>query len=277
MARRLTTLDDLCALAIARGGKCLSTEWATAHTRYRWRCGRGHEWQATWASVRHVRSWCPSCYSGLSHGERISRLALEAMLNIKLPTAHPTWLRISKRRVLELDGYNAEQQIAFEYHGKQHYEATTRFSHEDVSGIRERDTIKRRLCWEQGVTLVVVPTFRAYSDVEGTLRQIEMAVTAAGLKEAPGWRDRRPKDFEAVWDYVSQIPDVAHRIAEERRGRCLSMVMVKNRVYFEWQCEKGHCWRASLSRVNSEGTWCKRCATSAVANAVWAARRGSQP
>ena len=47
-------------LAIARWGKCLSTEYVGSKSRLLWQCARGHHWQAAPASVVEG-TWCPVC------------------------------------------------------------------------------------------------------------------------------------------------------------------------------------------------------------------------
>lgn len=58
--RRKYTLEDMKALARARGGECVSETFRSSHDRMRWRCDRGHEWST---KAWHVISgrWCPSC------------------------------------------------------------------------------------------------------------------------------------------------------------------------------------------------------------------------
>lgn len=58
-ARRLT-VEHARSLARERGGEFLSTEYRTALTKYRWRCGSGHEWDATYNSVQQGH-WCREC------------------------------------------------------------------------------------------------------------------------------------------------------------------------------------------------------------------------
>ena len=46
--------------ALSRGGRCLSTEYVDIKTKLKWKCGFGHEWEA---SPRLLKSghWCPDC------------------------------------------------------------------------------------------------------------------------------------------------------------------------------------------------------------------------
>lgn len=56
---------------------------------------------------------------------------------------------------LELDIYLPEHQLAFEYHGEQHYHEVPFFGPLELT--RQRDILKRELCKQQGIKLVEVP------------------------------------------------------------------------------------------------------------------------
>lgn len=53
-------IDDMQELAASRGGQCLSDEFIDLKTRLRWRCGFGHEWEAT-PLLHRAGHWCPQC------------------------------------------------------------------------------------------------------------------------------------------------------------------------------------------------------------------------
>ena len=60
--KRKYTLQDMCALAVARGGECLSTKYETVEDKLRWRCAHGHEWLTVVSSVIGADgSWCTEC------------------------------------------------------------------------------------------------------------------------------------------------------------------------------------------------------------------------
>lgn len=54
------TMDEIHHLARSRGGKCLSAEYVDSKTKMLWECGKGHQWEATSASIRSGK-WCPDC------------------------------------------------------------------------------------------------------------------------------------------------------------------------------------------------------------------------
>jgi hypothetical protein len=47
--------------------------------------------------------------------------------------------------------------------------------------------------------------------------------------------------------------------AARRGGRCLAETYVDSLTLMDWECEKGHRWRAVAHAIR-QGHWCKRCA-----------------
>ena len=53
----------------------------------------------------------------------------------------------------------------------------------------------------------------------------------------------------------------AHKLAEERGGKCLSTAYTNANQLLEWQCSEGHVWKAKYGNVYW-GNWCKKCSES---------------
>jgi hypothetical protein len=49
------------AVAAAHGGECLSSEHLGGKEKMRWRCAKGHEWEAPLSRITNHVSWCPEC------------------------------------------------------------------------------------------------------------------------------------------------------------------------------------------------------------------------
>jgi hypothetical protein len=76
----------------------------------------------------------------------------EALFNVDFPLRHPRWLRSSRGGRLELDGYNADLKLAFEYQGFTH--SREKGYGEPLAAIARRDAEKAELCSRRSVTLV---------------------------------------------------------------------------------------------------------------------------
>jgi hypothetical protein len=247
-----------------KGGVCLSETYTDIFVHLRWRCEDGHEWMAQPTSIRGG-SWCPNCArAGSSFGERAARLILEAMFSTPFLKVRPVWLRRpGKRSSMELDGYAERLNVAFEYHGEQHYNPDKgRFNAAKVEAIRERDAIKRRLCWERGVVLVEIPRFTDNHDLNRCIAEVDFAVLRAGLKPPKRWK--RPADLQSLRAPLERVFGASgvaeiRRIVSERGGELVSERADSAKERLQWRCSKGHEWLAVAYDVKA-GSWCPVCA-----------------
>ena len=83
---------------------------------------------------------------------------LEELYNEKFPNVRPEWLiNPETNHLLELDCYNKEMGIAFEYQGRQHYEPVEFFGGEETyKKVKKRDKIKRKVCKRHSVRLIEI-------------------------------------------------------------------------------------------------------------------------
>jgi hypothetical protein len=140
-------------VALEKGGKCLSDTYVNSISRLEWICKFGHIWSATLNSVKDRKTWCPRCRE--SKGETETRAIFEELLSASFPKTRPSFLG-----GLELDGYNEDLSLAFEYNGFQHYEFVPYFHPNglpDLIAQKERDERKKQLCDDDGITLITVP------------------------------------------------------------------------------------------------------------------------
>ena len=104
-----------------------------------------------------------------SKGEKECRRVIEKYTGMSFPKQRPNFLRnnISGSN-LELDCFNDHLKIAVEYNGEQHYKYTPYFhsSKEAFYNLKYKDDIKKRLCRENGIHLIVVPYTVSFSDIE---------------------------------------------------------------------------------------------------------------
>jgi hypothetical protein len=101
----------------------------------------------------------------MSKGERLCRFLFEQMVQKPFVSCRPAFLRASSMRCLELDGYCKEYRLAFEYHGKQHYQFVPFFHKKENEFYTqlERDFLKKDLCLKNDIWLIEVP-FRIKDD-----------------------------------------------------------------------------------------------------------------
>jgi hypothetical protein len=103
-----------------------------------------------------------------SKGETECRRFLETLFQLPFPKVRPTFLKnpITGNN-LEIDCYNSTLRLGIEYNGKQHYSFTS-FFHRNVEASNNqkyRDELKRRMCRENGITLIEVPYTIKLNDI----------------------------------------------------------------------------------------------------------------
>lgn len=108
-----------------------------------------------------------------SKREELCRSIIEEIYGVKFDPIRPDWLvNPETGRNLELDGYNPQLKIAFEYNDKQHYlwpNFTGQSYQKFIAQVR-RDTYKVNRCDQVGVYLITipynVPNSRLYSYID---------------------------------------------------------------------------------------------------------------
>lgn len=101
------------------------------------------------------------CGGRSSEAEEEFRARLENEFGVEFPKEKPKWLICPiKGTQLELDGYNEEHRIAFEYDDPYHFNPGN-----DL--VRLRDAYKDWMCAEKRISLIRV----AYNDDESTIKR----------------------------------------------------------------------------------------------------------
>ena len=55
------TIEEMQAIAAARGGRCVSTHYVNNMTPLEWECAHGHRWLVVASNVKQRGSWCKAC------------------------------------------------------------------------------------------------------------------------------------------------------------------------------------------------------------------------
>lgn len=239
------TIDEMQEIAKLRGGMCLSNEYVDSKTKLKWRCKDGHEWESAPNNIKSG-SWCPSCTK--YKAEERCRYIFEELLNKKFKKS---------RKVIngfELDGFNRELMLAFEYHGKQHYEYVP-FFHRSIENFNkriQRDFEKERLCEKQGIRLITIPHDVANSDNE------LISFIKSKLIEYKVQLENENVDLSNYYKSLSILIELK-RLAEKRGGKLLSNYYINSESKLKWECEQKHVWYTTPTVIKG-GHWCPVCA-----------------
>ena len=123
-----------------------------------------------------LKEGCPSCSNGVFVGEERVRIILKTHFRKEFKKIRPEWLiNHNTNSKMELDGYNEELKIAFEYQGRQHYSNNTQFAGTQKEQ-EERDQLKKKLCEANNIKLYVLDQPSSYAEdkfVESILAQFK--------------------------------------------------------------------------------------------------------
>ena len=255
------TIEEMRELAESRGGKCLSVAYVNKETKLRWQCAEGHEWESSPGNINHLKSWCPICSQGNS--ERICRDVFRQVFGAEFKKIKPIWLINDRGNRMELDGFCEEFSLAFEYHGKQHYEHVGSFHRgkNDLARRKSDDEIKRALCKKNGVFLIEVPYTVEMDELPFFIIK---AVTSSG--KAFAMRDPEQVDV-AAYVLPERLREM-QELASAKGGKCLSTAYVNKETKLRWRCSQGHEWEATPGNIKNSGTWCLTCANANQGNSL---------
>ena len=247
-------------IAKSRGGKCLSKEYVNANSKLEWECAYGHRWKATPGKVHKGYSWCNECSSSIS--ERICRAYFQQLFGKKFPKSRPRWLKNNRCNQMELDGYCKELRIAFEHQGEQHYTSKSYFSKtkQSLKQRKEDDRNKSQLCEKNGVRLIAIPQLFTRTKLEDLQRFIYEECKRLHIRCSKSILGKKIK-LKSAWLSEEKQKRLieANVLADSKQGKCLSSVYQHSKLKLEWQCQKGHRWKATFYDVVKNDSWCDKC------------------
>lgn len=144
----------------------------------------------------------------------------------------------------ELDGYCEELGIAFQYHGKQHYEWIP-FFHRTESAFhlqQQRDLFTETCCEANWVVLFTIPYTIKLQNVRSYVRELlapifcENLIAEKKLARDAEFLKRVKGDLEERDRLLGEIK----KIAAEHGGICRAEVYVDAITPLDFSCEKGH-------------------------------------
>lgn len=242
------TIEEMQELARARGGLCVSTEYANSKTRLRWRCAVGHEWSALQSHVRRG-AWCPHCAGNAPRTIR----EVQAMAAERGGICLSTTIKSSSDRV------------RFRCRVGHEFARVVQHLHQGI--------------WCPRCRLAPVGTLRRLRQViegrGGVLLDNEyqgsQTLVRVRCKEGHEWNVAPTGLLGGSWCRACWVVESRGRpkprlsivdmqeVAQSRGGRCLSDTYVNAVTRLRWQCHDGHEWDAIPASVRS-GHWCSICA-----------------
>lgn len=242
-------IEDAISLAKFRGGECISSGNINSNSRIKWRCKFGHEWESKFC--QNLRgSWCPHCNDGLY--EKITRIIFEHKFNKKFIKTKPAWLINGDGNQMELDGYCAELNIAFEFHGRQHYEKT--FNHDNFERRKILDKEKRNLCKANNVKL-----YEIYGE------SVKNVIANIAKEFNYNKKDINKIDLGEVYKsnklYEQNLR--LQNFVQSKGAQIIDGTYLTNKTVFTIKCNCGNIFKSSFSNIMRKSgkgnVWCRKC------------------
>lgn len=244
-ANGVKSIDDMNKLASKKNGKCLSKEYINAKTNLKWQCANKHTWMAIPDSIKRG-SWCPFCK--MFYNEEKCRFILESLFDRKFPKTRKLF------PPYEIDGYNEELKLAFEYNGEQHYKPHNVWHNKerDLNHQIKRDKKIKNICKKNNINLIVIPYTLSLSD-----KMLEK-----NIKKYLKSFHYKIKNNHVLWSNFykkNNLLENLQQIAKLKGGELISEEYNGASSKLEWKCSDGHRWLASPNNIK-QGSWCPICA-----------------
>ena len=246
--------------AVEKGGNCLSSEYINIKRKLKWVCAGSHEWESSFEEVVNQKHWCSIC-SNYYYKEHKIRSLFEYIFNDNFKKSRPKWnINPKTNTPLELDGYNKDYKLAFEFQGVQHYElGGFNKTQEDLDYIIEKDGFKKTNCLKMGVRLLVIDDI---FDIDNADLFIDYILSL--LKENKIIITKKLNKDEMIEIFLKnqskqvEFLGTAKEYAKSKGGLCLSNNYLNNKTKLLWKCDKGHEWHSTYDSVR-RGSWCSYC------------------
>ena len=149
-------LDGTVRLFEEKGWSFISGLYINSSTKLTVKCSNGHQQFKSRADIGGRNDGCVHCLKRLQ--EKECREIFEKLLKVNFDCVWPEFLRNPNTdRLLQLDGYSKELNLAFEYDGRLHYVGY--YGSDALEDQKNRDRLKEQLCKKAGVILIRVPYF----------------------------------------------------------------------------------------------------------------------
>lgn len=244
--RRSYSPSDYHEIAKQRGFEWLGPEVSTVTTKTRWRCERGHEWNAHYSSIKNNGSGCPYC----------ANVAAKTPADYhSLATRRGfTWVGPEARNARTITGWRCG-------HG---HEFSTTYGH-----IHGGDGCPR--C--SGKAEKTADDYRALALSRG---MTWLGPELVGSKKRTLWRCRCGFEWQATYQTVAKghncpqcyrdnmsarfrFPvDEYHKLAAERGFSWLGSEVRNATMKTRWQCAYGHEFETNYNKIQ-QGAGCPYC------------------
>lgn len=234
------------------GGELLSNSFMTIEEKVKIRCKRNHIFFSDYDHLILQNNWCPYCST--NRGEEITRKCFELLFYVKFPKKKPIWLTNHKGNRLELDGFNEELNIAFEFHGIQHKKEIKKFFHKNkrFQDQKINDSIKRNICKNKTITLIEIFQPNNIDDIPSLIIK-ELLNNGYDFTDKLDSIKINKMDFSED-EYYERLKEKV----KDKDGVLLTKYYKGSKEKHKFKCKNDHLFYTTAHDI-LQGRWCPKC------------------
>ena len=231
-------------LLTEKGFKCLTEEYINCTLNMLFECPVKHKFIKTPIDLIRNGITCSKCNTNVS--EEICRRYFEYLFEKTFNKARPTWLINESGNQMELDGYNEELGIAFEYNGAQHYQFMKLFhkSEEDLERRKKDDLKKWIYVLQMESRLIIIPHTVPHKEIQNHIIQECLKVGHNIRAEKQKYVDYATLNIVSI---NSGLLEEVKKMAENFGGKCLSDTYINHKSKLEFECKREHKFKKEKS------------------------------
>ncbi len=237
-------LQRLQEYAKSRGGECISPIYLGGERKHSFRCAQGHIWDARPSSMLGNSTWCQQCQSDQ---QRLGIDKVRASAVVRggqfLSTAY-----LNDRTLYDWacqKGHTWRACYGSIRSGSWCPHCANDQRRLDLQTLQRAAEAKGGTCLSDAY--VSTTSDYQWQCAKGHIWKAQYAAIRNGH-----WCQRcHIESRKLTLEHMQQT-------ARERGGLCLSLHYEGARAHYQWQCARGHTWRAIYIHVRS-GTWCPTC------------------
>jgi hypothetical protein len=237
------SIEDMRRLGRERDGECLSVKYLGIHTTLRWKCDKGHEWNASPSSIVNQKSWCKTCKGMDKHTiEEMQRIA-----------------ESRGGRCLSSTYHRAKDNLQWECQEGHRWFANADNIKNKAQWCKAckglmRDTIEnmRKIARQKGGECLSGEYINSLTKLDWRCSAGHEWAAVPGSIKSGTWCPHCAFTFLNIEDLDKH--------AEALGGKCISREFVNTKTNMLWECQEEHRWLAtSSSVVGKRKSWCPVC------------------
>ena len=233
-------------LAKAKNGKCLSKTYNHSHSKLKWQCDKGHQWEATPNNIKQGK-WCPICAGN-------KKLSLKDLNELA-----------EKRggKCLSVEYINCSTKLEWECTEEHRWFSVPSSVKAGTwcpkCGIK-KNSEKQKLSITEMYDIARKRNGKCLSkEYINSKTKLLWECEFEHKWEATPKEIKRGRWCPSCAGRMKLSIEEMHDIAKERGGKCLSKEYVNANSKIEWECSEGHKWSARPGDIKT-GKWCPVCA-----------------